>query len=160
MLSRLSGTISNSVGEFTTLQTLDMSGNSLTGTIPNGIGSLLTLTSLSLSNNQCSGTLPLVCCVFVGTGVISRKKQAKRCSHSSWSMSCAISLLDLFQTCAYWTSPATPLPARCHREFALFPWKVSTAATSPWASVPQHLNVMILTVGVRNAWNSEYFPTN
>eukprot|EP00750_Incisomonas_marina_P014038 INCI17588.7.p1 GENE.INCI17588.7~~INCI17588.7.p1 ORF type:complete len:950 (-),score=102.56 INCI17588.7:268-2955(-) len=56
---RLSGTISNSVGEFTTLQTLDMSGNSLTGTIPNGIGSLLTLTSLSLSNNQCSGTLPL-----------------------------------------------------------------------------------------------------
>ncbi|MBR1542986.1 MAG: leucine-rich repeat domain-containing protein [Bacteroidaceae bacterium] len=53
-----SGTIPESIGDLTDLQSLDLSYNSLTGVIPESIGNLTNLTDLNLSGNNFTSYTP------------------------------------------------------------------------------------------------------
>ena len=52
----LTGTIPESIGDLTDLETLDLSNNNLTGVIPESIGNLTNLTTLDLSGNNLTST--------------------------------------------------------------------------------------------------------
>ena len=56
--NRLSGSIPESLGTLSHLQVLRFESNSLTGTIPASLGNLTALTFLSLESNQLTGTVP------------------------------------------------------------------------------------------------------
>ena len=56
--NNLVGSLPDSVGLLTSLQTLDLSFNSLTGSIPTQLFSLAGLNSVNLSNNNLDGTIP------------------------------------------------------------------------------------------------------
>ena len=56
--AKLTGTIPSSLGLFTSLTYLDLSGNSLTGTIPSELGLLSNLETLVLFSNNLSGQVP------------------------------------------------------------------------------------------------------
>ncbi|KAM3701037.1 hypothetical protein ACJW31_05G142900 [Castanea mollissima] len=57
-LALITGNIPSDIGEYKSLQTLDLSFNNLTGEIPSGLLSISSLKSLFLGNNSLSGTLP------------------------------------------------------------------------------------------------------
>ncbi|XP_031270141.1 probable LRR receptor-like serine/threonine-protein kinase At1g56140 isoform X2 [Pistacia vera] len=54
----INGSIPSNIGEYKSLQTLDLSFNNLTGQIPSALFSVDSLTHLFLGNNGLSGTLP------------------------------------------------------------------------------------------------------
>jgi hypothetical protein len=56
--NQLSGSIPESLGNFSTLQSLDLSRNELSGSIPKSLGNLSNLEFLSLRRNQLSGSIP------------------------------------------------------------------------------------------------------
>ena len=56
--NNLNGTLSSSIGNFSSLITLDLADNNLTGTIPSTVTSLTSLSSLRLGNNSLSGPIP------------------------------------------------------------------------------------------------------
>ncbi|KAK4407434.1 hypothetical protein Sango_0324400 [Sesamum angolense] len=57
--NRLSGQLTEQLGEFESIQTLDLGNNSFTGPIPVSLGRLSSLTILRLDNNKLTGTFPL-----------------------------------------------------------------------------------------------------
>ncbi|CAN6329942.1 unnamed protein product [Urochloa humidicola] len=56
--NRISGTISQEIGKFSSLRVLALADNALDGTIPNTIGSLCNMTGLDISGNNISGEIP------------------------------------------------------------------------------------------------------
>ncbi|XP_068319353.1 probable LRR receptor-like serine/threonine-protein kinase At1g56140 [Pyrus communis] len=54
----ITGTILSDIGEYQSLQTLDLSFNNLTGQLPSSLFNLSSLESLFLGNNSLSGSLP------------------------------------------------------------------------------------------------------
>ncbi|KAK6939465.1 Leucine-rich repeat-containing N-terminal, plant-type [Dillenia turbinata] len=56
--SSVNGSIPNSLGNLTNLNSLILSDNNITGAIPSSLGNLLSLAVLSLSNNQLTAAIP------------------------------------------------------------------------------------------------------
>ncbi|KAK4419604.1 Receptor-like protein 7 [Sesamum alatum] len=57
--NRLSGQLTEQLGEFEKIQTLDLGNNSFTGPIPVSLGRLSSMTILRLDNNKLTGAFPL-----------------------------------------------------------------------------------------------------
>ena len=56
--NKLTGTIPDFIGNFTSLDTLDLSGNRLTGTVPKSFSNLKTIFNLDLSRNELVDPFP------------------------------------------------------------------------------------------------------
>ncbi|WP_298545840.1 hypothetical protein [uncultured Aquimarina sp.] len=58
-LNNLTGSLTSSIGIFTSLKQLKLSLNQITGIIPEEIGNLVSLEGLGITHNQLSGSIPL-----------------------------------------------------------------------------------------------------
>jgi gliding motility-associated-like protein len=56
--NNLTGSLPNSIGNFTAIEGMELGDNKLTGSIPTSIGNLKILRSLTLENNLLTGTIP------------------------------------------------------------------------------------------------------
>ena len=115
--NKIGGTIPSTISGLKSLQTLDLTSNSLVGTIPSTISGLTSLQTLDLATNSLVGTIPSTMSALTSLGYLYLSNNyltmggATSVPISTFSSTTLSGIIDLYDNCLVFDT-TSPYPYR------------------------------------------------